>query len=159
MAEYFKELREKVGKRKILVPGTGAFILNERDEVLLMLRTDNDEWGMPGGFMDLGETVLESLRREAREELGIETRDEELFGIYSGPELDVTHENGDETASVTVLFLIRSYTGELRNSEESRELRFFPLDALPEPLHHTSARFLDDLRRSRGGELALPHIL
>jgi ADP-ribose pyrophosphatase YjhB (NUDIX family) len=156
MAEYFKEIRKRVGKEKILVPGTGAIVLNDRREVLLMLRADSGEWGLPGGYMDLGETVRESLRRELREELGIESRNEALVGVYSGPEFETTHENGDETAGVTILFVVREYSGTPRNSEESRELRFVGLDALFEPMNASSARFLRDFIESNG---AAPTIL
>jgi ADP-ribose pyrophosphatase YjhB (NUDIX family) len=144
MAEYFRELRRKVGKQKILVPGTGAIVLNERGEVLLMLRADDGTWGLPGGFMDLGETVCESLRRELREELGLESRDEELFAIYSGPEFETKHENGEETAGITNLFVVRHYDGTPRNSEESRELRFVKPTDLPEPMNGSSLRFIRD---------------
>jgi ADP-ribose pyrophosphatase YjhB (NUDIX family) len=155
MPEYFKHLRSKVGSVKILIPGTGAIVLNERDEVLLMLRADTDTWGTPGGFMDLGETVRESLRRELREELGIESRDEELFGIYSGPEFETRHPNGDETSGVTILFVVRSYSGTPRNSEESREVRFVPITDLPRPMNPASERFVRDFIERRDADAPL----
>ena len=156
MAEYFQELRRKVGKETILVPGTGAIVQNERGEVLLMLRADTGDWGLPGGFMDLGETVRESLRRELREELGLASRGEELVAVYSGPELETTYPNGDRVAGVTILFLVREYDGTPRNSDESIEIRFASLDALPAPMNATSARFLRDFAERRD---AAPRVL
>lgn len=151
MPDYFRELRRKVGKEMILVPGTGAIVLSDEGHVLLMLRSDTEEWGLPGGFMDLGETVRQSLRRELREELGLESSAEELVGIYAGPEFETTHQSGERTSSVTVLFVVREHSGAPRNSSESREVRFFPPDALPEPMTRSSARFLHDYFTRRDG--------
>lgn len=159
MGEYWEELRGKVGKTRILVPGTGAIVLDEAQRVLLMLRSDRKEWGIPGGFMDLGETVRESLRRELREELGISSDEETLFGVYSGPAFESTHPNGDQTASVSIVFIVRAYTGTPRNSDESLELRYVAINDLPEPMNQTSARILSDYQASLDGAVVPPIIL
>ena len=49
----------------------GCFVLNEKNEVLLQLRSDNGKWGHPGGFMEFGETVEDTARREVFEETGL----------------------------------------------------------------------------------------
>ena len=159
MGEYWEELRGKVGKTRILVPGTGAIVLDEAQRVLLMLRSDRQEWGIPGGFMDLGETVRESLRRELREELGISSDEEKLFGVYSGSAFESTHPNGDQTASVSIVFIVRAYTGTPRNSDESLELRYVAINDLPEPMNQTSARILSDYQASLDGAVVPPIIL
>jgi ADP-ribose pyrophosphatase YjhB (NUDIX family) len=159
MAEYFKEIRKKIGHDKLLAPGTSCIILNDRDEVLLLLRSDTEEWGLIGGFMDLGETVMESLKREVEEETGLTIHDPQLFGIYSGPEYESKHPGGDETASVAMAFLVRRYSGEVKGSGESKRIEFFRLDQLPEPLDRNSASLLKELGEYREQKRVIPTIV
>ena len=65
--------------------GTNAIVLNEAGEVLLIRRSDNGRWCLPGGHMDYGETVAQCVTREAYEETGIEVEVERLSGVYSRP--------------------------------------------------------------------------
>jgi ADP-ribose pyrophosphatase YjhB (NUDIX family) len=159
MSEYIKEIRKKVGSFKLLAPGTACIIVNEQREVLLLLRSDTKTWGLIGGFIDIGETVIESLTREAREESGLEIAEPRLFGIYSGPDFDSTYTNGDETASITLAFLVERYSGELVNSSESEELRFFALNELPEPVEKGSMLVLNDYRDYCEERRCIPTIL
>ena len=159
MAEYIKEIRKKVGKEKILLPGTSCLLLDEKDRVLLMLRSDTDTWSTLGGFMDLGETVLESVRREVREETGLEIDRPEVLAIFSGPDFETHHPNGDESAPVTILFFTRDYTGAIRESDESVRLEFRALDDLPEPLEDSSRTAIRYLREHLEGNRELPVVL
>lgn len=94
--------------------------------------------------MELGETIEDTARREVFEETGLRLGDLQLFGIYSGNER--TFGNGDQASLVQILFSCRDYSGELleRNSE-SLEIRFFPLDALPENLFPDHISFFNDM--------------
>ncbi len=89
--------------------------------VLLALRRNIDWWNLPGGGMELGETVDEAMRREVREETGLEIEVERLVGVYSKP----------QKQEVVLTFLCRVVGGVLRETEESRECRYFTPDALP----------------------------
>ena len=70
MPEYIQTIRQQVGHQRLLVPSTACIVLNDDEEVLLELRSDNECWGLPGGIMDIGETALESARRESAAVLG-----------------------------------------------------------------------------------------
>src|SRR4051794_2807455 len=59
-------------KATSLVPSVNVGVLNDKGELLLIRRTDNENWAMPGGAMDIGETIAEAGVRETREETGIE---------------------------------------------------------------------------------------
>ena len=60
-----------------------AVILDDdEDHVLLIRRRDNDRWEPPGGILELGETLDEGVRREVREETGLDVRVERLSGVY-----------------------------------------------------------------------------
>ena len=86
--EYFKYLRQYVGHKPIILPGSVVIILNGQNEILLQKRNDG-YWGLPGGLMDLGESFEEVAKREVFEETGLVVEDLELlkvllwFGILS----------------------------------------------------------------------------
>lgn len=141
--EYIWRIRSQLGTQKVLIPATAVVVLNARDEVLLHLRDDTLSWGLPGGLMDIGETAVESARREVWEETGLTIGVPWLYGVFSGPEFEVTYANGDETAPVILGFATRDYQGELARTAESLELGFFPLSALPENMNPSHRRFLD----------------
>src|SRR5581483_4149464 len=101
--------------------GVYAVIFNE-GRVLLAHRRDIDWWNLPGGGMETGETVEEAMRREVREETGLEVEVEHLIGVYSKP----------QKQEVVLTFRCHVTGGVLSATEESRECRFFPPDALPE---------------------------
>ncbi|WP_316443687.1 NUDIX domain-containing protein, partial [Escherichia coli] len=73
---------------------SGVFIFDSNNHLLLQQRSDNQLWGHPGGFMELGESVQDTARREALEETGLHLGEMELLGIYSGKNLDSTLQNG-----------------------------------------------------------------
>jgi 8-oxo-dGTP diphosphatase len=100
----------------------GVFgIILEENKVLLGLRRDIEWWNLPGGGLELGETVDEALCREVLEEMGLEVRVGRLVGVYSKP----------QRQEVVLTFICHITGGVLRETKEIRECRFFPLDALP----------------------------
>ncbi|HQP31994.1 MAG TPA: NUDIX domain-containing protein, partial [Deltaproteobacteria bacterium] len=100
-------IRSLVGKRCIFVPGVRALILNERGEVLLQRRRDSGLWGVPGGAVEIGETAFEALKREVREETGLEVMEAEPMALYSGgisdlPTQTATRSNASPSRSSSV---------------------------------------------------------
>jgi ADP-ribose pyrophosphatase YjhB (NUDIX family) len=134
-ADYITDLRALVGNRPLILPGATVFILDgigpER-RLLLQRRTDNGAWGLPGGFLELGERLEDTARREAREEIGVEVGEMTLVGAFSGLGLFHRYANGDEVFNVTIAYVTSDYRGEVRvDGKEATQARFFPLDALP----------------------------
>lgn len=105
-------------------------------ELLLMRRSDNGHWGLPGGYVDPGESVLDAVRREVREETGVAIQVERLFGIYSDPATQVIeYPDGRRVHAVNLCFeALAVGQGEPTTPEETLAHEFFPPDALPEPL-------------------------
>jgi len=145
--EYIESLRLKVGKDKVLIPSTAIVILNNKNEVLLHLREGSNTWGLPGGLMDLGETVSESAEREVFEETGLKVNDLNIFGVFSGPKFEVTYPDGNQTSSVAIGFFTSKYSGNITKSSESREINFFSIMNLPENINHAQTGFLNGFKR------------
>ena len=126
MSEYIADLRKVVGHRKLMQVGAGVHVLDPSARVLLELRGDTLNWAYPGGSTEIDERVEETARRELFEETGILAEKLELFCINSGPEVHFIYPNGDEVSNVEIVFLCRSYSGELRCQKgEVLDLRFF----------------------------------
>lgn len=131
--DYIQSLRQHVGHSPILLVGAAVFALDAQDRLLMLMRTDNKMWGIPGGSVELGEKVEDAARRETREEVGAEVGEMALFGVFSGEELYYKYPNGDEVHNVSIVYLTRDLRGEMKiDPEEHSEYQYFPLDALPE---------------------------
>ncbi|MBE6159588.1 MAG: NUDIX domain-containing protein [Lactobacillales bacterium] len=121
----------------LLQDGAAAIIVNEKNQILLQSRSDRDKWGLPGGCQELGETFEETVIREVKEETNLDVKKEDLIlvDIVSGPSRRNEYPNGDVVINNTVLYCIKKYTGELKWNSESKEMKFFDLDKLPENQH------------------------
>jgi ADP-ribose pyrophosphatase YjhB (NUDIX family) len=134
--DYIKALRQMIGHTKIVLPGVRALIFNHRGELLLQKQTLFGSWALPHGCVDVGESALDALRREVKEETGLSVIRADPFGLYSDPKWSVTYPNGDEVQTFTIAFLVKEWSGELTiDGDEVSELGFFPLDNLPDPIY------------------------
>lgn len=135
MSGYILDLRKIVGHRPLLQVGASVIVENAQGEVLLQKRADNHCWGYAGGSVELDEVVEEAARRELYEETGLIAEDLVLFGVFSGKDTHYVYPNGDEVSNVDIVYLCKSYSGELKKQDsEVEELQFFRADALPEKL-------------------------
>ena len=80
---YISDMRKLIGNETLLTVGCGVIIENEGC-ILLQHRTDEDNWRMTGGVMEIGKTFEQTAKRETFEETGLEVDELTLFGIYSG---------------------------------------------------------------------------
>ena len=130
---YIEELREVVGSRPLNLAGVAVAVFNEQGQILLQQR-QNDIWGVPGGFVELGESTEEAGRREVLEETGIEIGTLQLISVFSGKEFFVKLPNGDEFYPITIAYLCKDIKGGLLKADgiESLSVQFFDFDKLPE---------------------------
>ena len=98
-----------------------GLIFNVEHEILLALRRDIDWWNLPGGGLEIGETVEEGVCREVREETGLEVEVDHLVGVYSKP----------QKQEVVLTFLCRTLVGTPVPTEESRECQYFSPTTMP----------------------------
>src|SRR5271167_4924204 len=102
-----------------------AIVFNEQRQVLLVKRTDNGLWCIPGGHVDLGETLVQACLRELVEETGLTGEVIRLAGIYSDPKNSLHIAQGSEWHTVCVTFLCKIIGGTITSSEETSEIRYF----------------------------------
>jgi 8-oxo-dGTP pyrophosphatase MutT (NUDIX family) len=143
--DYIQYLRSFVGKSKVIMVVSGAVIFDKDDRILLQKRTDNGFWGFPGGYMEMGETVEETARREVYEETGLKLNTMELFTIHSGPDYEVKYSNGDEVALVQITFVSSDFSGKITESHESIETRFFELELIPTDILPTHKDIIEEI--------------
>ncbi len=117
-----------------VVPAASAVVVNEGGELLLQRRSDNDQWALPGGTMDVGETLAQTATREVKEETGLDVEVTGIVGIYSDPSHVIEYPDGEVRQEFNVCFSARMLGGQLASSAESKEVRWVSpaeLDALP----------------------------
>jgi len=141
---YIKYLRGFIGTKPIIAPGSAIIIMNRENELLLQLRSDTNDWGIPGGGMEMGDTFEETAKRELFEETGLVANQLELLGVVSGKELYYKYPHGDEIYNATAVYKATAVTGTLTKDEESIELAYFPLNSLP-GLNYTSLKILQKI--------------
>lgn len=114
-------------KANSLVPSVNVVVTNDVGEILMIRRTDNDNWAVPGGAIDLGESVAQAAVRETREESGIECEITGLVGIYSDPKHVILYtSNGEARQEFSILLTARPLSGQPTPSSETSEVRWVP---------------------------------
>ncbi len=115
-------------------------------EILLMQRSDNGMWGLPGGYVDPGESVVEAARREVEEETGYRVEVGRLVGVYSDPARQVIeYVDGHRVQAINLCFEARALAaGEPTTPEETLAIGFYAPDALPEPFVPIHGIRIDD---------------
>lgn len=92
--------------RKILVTG-GALIKDSKGRILLQKRSDYGDWGLPGGAMEPGESIEETMIREVREETGISVEAYDFLSVYTGERMMYKYPDGNEVVFVMFLFEVK----------------------------------------------------
>ncbi len=133
---YIENLRKVVGNEPLILVGVAVAVINDKGQILLQKRQDG-VWGVPGGFMELGESTEEAGRREVLEETGLEIGKLDLVGVFSGKQHFVKLPNGDEFYPVTIAYIAKEITGGVlqADGQETTEAKFFNLHELPEQLN------------------------
>lgn len=125
-------------KPNSMVVAASAVVTDDAGRILLQRRRDNDLWALPGGGMDLGDSLPGTAVREVKEETGLDVEITGLVGTYTDPRHIIEYSDGEVRRQFNVCFTARIVGGTLAISDESTELRFVgpaELDSLA--MHHT----------------------
>jgi 8-oxo-dGTP pyrophosphatase MutT (NUDIX family) len=142
---YLGRVRTSVGDTDtLLFVGARGVIIDDRNRLLLIQRSDNHRWAIPAGAMELGESMAECAIRETWEETGLTATSLTPFAFYSS--YTFTNGYGHTYQQILMSFRIHTWEGALlRQTEESVDAGFFPLDALPGPRSFIIEETLADL--------------
>lgn len=143
--DYISDLRQFIGTKPLIMCGANVIIINDRNEILLHHRRDRDWWGLPGGAMELGESLEENAKREVLEEVNFVCNQLELFNVYSGSDLYYKSPDGNEVYNVTTTYLCRDYHGEIVVEQtEGRDAKFFPINQIPKNLSSSIVMIVEE---------------
>jgi 8-oxo-dGTP pyrophosphatase MutT (NUDIX family) len=114
-----------------LVPSVNVIVENDKGEILIIRRADNDNWALPGGAIDLGESLTEAAIRETSEETGVTCEITGLVGIYTDPKHVILYtSNGEVRQEFSVVLTASPIGGQLTPSRESSQVRWVAREAL-----------------------------
>ena len=123
-----------------IVVAVTAFVLDEAGRLLVIRRTDNDLYAVPGGAQEIGETISHTVVREVHEETGITVRVTGLIGVYSDPAHVIAFSDGEVRQEFSLCFRARPIAGRLRTSSESKEVLWVKPAGLNDLNIHPSIR-------------------
>jgi 8-oxo-dGTP pyrophosphatase MutT (NUDIX family) len=150
--EFVVEIRKMIGHHEMWLPGVTA-VVAWGDEILLVRRADNGAWTPITGIPDPGEEPAQAIVREAREETGVVITVDRLAStsVYPG----VVYDNGDRASYLDLTFACTYVSGEAHVADdESSDVRWFPVDALPEMAPAMLQRIADALSGERAARFA-----
>lgn len=131
-------------KPNSIVVAVTAFVLDGQGRVLLIQRTDNGLWALPGGAQDVGESIAQTVVRETREETGIDVEVTGMVGIYTDPNHVIAYSDGEVRQQFSICFRARYLTGQPTESDESSRVEWIEQHALDERDIHPSMRLRID---------------
>jgi ADP-ribose pyrophosphatase YjhB (NUDIX family) len=125
-------------KANSIVPAVSAIVTDDREAILMILRTDNGYWSIPGGGVKPGESLKQATAREVKEETGMDCEVTGLVGIYSDPNHVVAYDDGEVRQEFSICFTTRLLGGAIATSDESAEVRFVLVPEISEFKIHPS---------------------
>ena len=127
-------------KANSVVPSVVAIVQDDAGRILMIHRTDNDKWALPGGGHDVGESIATTVEREVREETGYEVRADTITGIYTNPGHVMAYDDGEVRQQFSIAFRATLLGGEPRTSSESDLVEWVDPADLPALKLHPSMR-------------------
>jgi 8-oxo-dGTP pyrophosphatase MutT (NUDIX family) len=144
---YYGRVRALTGSDiKLFHIGARAIVRDKDDRILFVKRSDNGDWVMPAGGIELGESIFDCCKREVKEESGLDVVSALPIKIESDPKYDFVTSYGDPYQTFRVVFLVTEWTGSLlRQTDETVDAQFFSRDALPDipDIYHETLADLD----------------
>ena len=105
-----------------VVPSVVAIVRDDAGRVLLIHKTDNNLWALPGGGHEIGESIVDTVVREVKEETGYDVEVETITGTYTNPRHVMAYDDGEVRQQFSIAFRARLVGGEAQPSSESSEV-------------------------------------
>ena len=124
-----------------VVPSANVIVVDDQQRILMIERTDNGNWAVPGGGMDIGESLVTTAVRETKEETGIDVEVTGLVGIYTNPDHRIEYtSNGEVRQEFSVVFTARPLDGTPTTNIEASRVEWVPHDDARTKKMHSSMR-------------------
>ncbi|SCG63335.1 NUDIX hydrolase [Micromonospora coxensis] len=117
-------------KANSIVVAVSVFVRDDDDRVLLIQRTDNGLWSLPGGGQEIGESIAETAVRETHEETGVKVEVTGMVGVYSDPRHVIEYSDGEVRQQFSLCLRAVPVGGTPTPSDESNDVRWVPRDEL-----------------------------
>jgi 8-oxo-dGTP pyrophosphatase MutT (NUDIX family) len=131
-----------------LVVGVSAVVVDDEERVLMQKRTDNGLWALPGGGMDLTESVPQAAVREVKEETGYDVEVTGMVGLYTDARHIIAYSDGEVRRQFNICLTARVVGGSLAISDESTDVRWVSPDEVEElPMHDTQRLRIEHFRQ------------
>lgn len=123
-----------------VVPSVVAAVLDDNGRLLLIHKTDNDLWALPGGGHEVGESISDTVVREVREETGYDVEVTDLVGTYTNPRHVMAYDDGEVRQQFSICFRARLVGGQSQTSSESKAVEWVEPEQLDQLSMHPSMR-------------------
>lgn len=131
-SQYITALREKIGAQLLMLPSIAAVVRDKEERLLLQRKSGPENWSLPAGGIEPGETPQDALEREVLEETGRAVIKADLLGVCGGEEFRHRYPNGHEVEYTVVLFKCELSAEKIaRPDAETLELRYFSQVEMP----------------------------
>ena len=118
--DYFED--PTAPKANSVVPSTTAIVADGQGRIALVKRKDNELWALPGGGMELGESIEQGAVREVKEETGLDVEVVGLVGVYTNPHHVMAYDDGEVRQQFSLCFTTKLLGGELQFDDESTDI-------------------------------------
>ncbi|MFI7357475.1 NUDIX hydrolase [Streptomyces avidinii] len=136
--DYFRDPNAPAANS--VVPSVTAVVRDDAGRLLIIHKTDNDLWALPGGGHDIGESIGDTVVREVEEETGITVEIDGISGLYTDPQHVLAYDDGEVRQQFSICFRAHPTGGSLRTSSESKEVRWMDPADLDDLDIHPSMR-------------------
>lgn len=136
--DYYDDSRAPAANS--LVVAVAVVVRDQAGQVLMIERTDNGLWAIPGGAQDIGETTRQAAIRETFEETGLVIEVTDIVGVYSDPRHVIAYDDGEVRQEFSLVFHAHPVGGELRTSSETRRVHWVAPEELEGLNIHPSMR-------------------
>ena len=127
-------------KANSVVPSVVAIVQDDQGRVLMIHKTDNDKWALPGGGHEIGESIADTVVREVKEETGYDVEVDTITGTYTDPGHVMAYDDGEVRQQFSLAFRARLTRGSPMTSDESDRVEWVEPDQLDRLELHPSMR-------------------